>query len=318
MFEELLHLYQIDWRIFMAGAAAWLGGGNPYGALSPEFSAGAFAYPPTALPWLALFVPLGGLGYFVWTALQLALWWWLIRKDNRTQLLLLCWSPMILHLVEGQSTLPVVLVLWAAARAERRGWLWGMALAWAITKPQVAIVPLIWLLWQDRSAPERWRLWGGVVLGTVLLALVPTLWSPQVWTDWLVSLSAYRGRILQMAAWQGPSVVLFALAAYLWHRSARGGWQWWLAAGAFPQTSFYCMVALLPVMRPRLNGWTLGGLTLAGLLQGPMSLEFQDGRVLLFLPWILAGHLLAAWMLAEGSAPEPARPIPLAVSGRKA
>jgi hypothetical protein len=318
MFEDMLQLYQIDWRIFMAGAAAWLRGSNPYGPLSAEFSTGAFAYPPTALPWLALFVPLGGLGFFVWTGLQLALWWWLIRKDNRTQLLLLCWSPMVLHLVEGQSTLPVVLVLWAAARAEQRGWLWGLALAWAMTKPQVAIVPLLWLLWQDRAAPGRWRLWGGIVLGTALLALPPTLLNPSIWSDWLISLTSYRGRILQMAAWQGPSVVVFALAAYLWHRGGWGGWQWWLAAGAFPQTSFYCMVALLPVLHPRLNGWTIGGLALAGVLQGPMSLELQHGRVLLFLPWILAGHLLAAWMLAEGSAREPARPLPLTVSRREA
>src|SRR5581483_2783141 len=104
MFDELLKLYQIDWRIFMAGAGAWLQGRNPYAMLSPEFGAGAFAYPPTALPWLALFVPLGGAGYYVWTILELALWWLLIRKEHRSQLLLLCWAPMILHLVEGQST----------------------------------------------------------------------------------------------------------------------------------------------------------------------------------------------------------------------
>ena len=47
------------------------------------------------------------------------------------------------------------------------------------------------------------------------------------YSDWLASLTSYRGRILQMAAWEGPSVVLFALAAYLWHRSRRGGWHWW-------------------------------------------------------------------------------------------
>jgi hypothetical protein len=73
VFDEIAKLFQIDWRIFMAGAEAWLHGRNPYGALSAEFSAGAFAYPPTALPWLALFVPLGGLGFYVWTALELAL-----------------------------------------------------------------------------------------------------------------------------------------------------------------------------------------------------------------------------------------------------
>lgn len=301
MFDELLKLYQIDWRIFMAGAQTWLAGGNPYGRLSAEFSAGAFAYPPTALPWLVLFAPLGGLSFYIWTALELLLWWLLIRREGRAQLLLLCWAPMILHLAEGQSTLMAILVCWAAARAPRRGWLWGLALAWAMTKPQAALAPLLWLLWQDRRAPERGRLWGGLALGTVLLALPPTIVNPGIWADWLASLPAYRGRILQMGAWQGPSAILFALAAYLWYRRGQGGWQWWLAAGAFPQTSFYSMVALVPALRPRPNYWMLGGLALAGVLQGPMSLELADGRMLLLLPWILCGHLLAAWMLAKSA-----------------
>lgn len=298
MLDQLKDIFQIDWRIFVAGAEAWMQGRSPYGALSPEFSAGAFAYPPTALTWLALFVPLGGLGFYVWTALELMLWWLLIRQGGRAQLLLLCWSPMILHLVEGQSSLAAVLVLWAAARAERRGWLWGLALAWAMTKPQVAVIPLLWLLWQDRASPQRGRLWGGIALGTALLALPPTLRSPGIWADWLVSLGTYRGRILQMAAWQGPSALLLVLAGYLWYRSGRGGWQWWLAAALFPQASFYAIVALLPALWPRQNGWTLGGLALAGILQGPVNT--------LTLPWILAGHMLAAWMVAGG----PARHVP--------
>lgn len=304
-------LFQIDWRIFMAGAEAWLSGQNPYAQLPSatfgSFSAGAFAYPPTALPWLALFVPLGGLGYYVWTLLELGLWWVLIGKTQRSQLLLVLWSPLLLHLFEGQSTFMAILVLWAAARAPRRGWLWGLALAWAMTKPQAALLPLLWLLWHDRQSPQRWHLLGGIALGTLLLALPPTLANPGIWADWLAALPAYRARILQMGAWQGPSVVLFGLAAWLWYRSRRGGWQWWLAAGAFPQTSFYSMVALMPVLRPRPNNWSLAGLALAGVLQGPMQLDLANGTSLVLLPWILCGHLLAAWMLAGG--PQPA-PIP--------
>lgn len=306
MFDQLAFLYQIDWRIFMAGAAAWLHGANPYGRLSAEFGAGAFAYPPTALPWLALFVPLGGLSFYIWTLLELLLWWLLIHKSNRTQLLLLLWAPLVLHLVEGQSSLMVVLVLWAASRARRRGVLWGLALAWALTKPQVAIVPLAWLLWRDRAEPLRWRLWAGLALGTVGLALPATLLNPNIWNEWLASLPAYRDRILQMAAWQGPSVVLFALAAYLWQRSRCGGWQWWLAAAAFPQTSFYAMVALVPALKPRPDYWMLAGLAIAGVLQGPMALALPGGRSLILLPWVLCGHLLAAWMIAGGSGARPA------------
>jgi hypothetical protein len=95
-----------------------------------------------------------------------------------------------------------------------------------------------------------------------------------------------------MAAWQGPSIALLGLAAYLWHRSGHAGWQWWLVAGVFPHTSFYSIVAALPVLHVRQSNWTLGGIALAGLLMGPVNA--------LTLPWILAGHMLAVWMIAGG------------------
>ncbi|MBN1887919.1 MAG: DUF2029 domain-containing protein [Thermoflexales bacterium] len=292
MFEEFAWLYQVDWRIFMAAAQAWLQGISPYGVLSPDFSAGAFAYPPTALTWLALFLPLQAWGFYVWTGLELLLWWWLIRDRGRSQLVLLCWVPLLGNLRGGQMSLGIVLVLWAAFSAPRRGLCWGMALAWTLTKPQVAILPLLCLLWQERSSPLRWRLWTGMVLGTLALALPPTLLRPEIWIEWLASLGSYRGRILQMAAWQGPSVLLLALAAFLWHRSRYGGWHWWLAAAIFPHVGCYAMIVLLPMLRPRQNYWTLAGLGLAGVLQGPATPSL--------LPWLLAGHILAAWMVAGG------------------
>jgi hypothetical protein len=169
----------------------------------------------------------------------------------------------------------------------------------------------VWLLWQDRLSPTRARLWGGIILGTSLLALPATLMHPGIWADWLASLPAYRERILQMAAWQGPSIILFGLAAYLWLRSRQSGWQWWLAAGAFPQTSFYSMVALTPTLRPRPNYWMLAGLGLSNLMLGPMRFELADGRVVILLPWLLAGHLLATWMIAR-SAGAPAAPATVA------
>jgi hypothetical protein len=207
----------------------------------------------------------------------------------------------VLHIVLGQSTLPVILVLWAAYRAERRGWLWGLAIAWALTKPQAAILPTLWLLWQDRASPLRWQLLGGIAIGTLLLALPATLRDPQIWSEWLASLATYRGRVLQMAAWQWPGTVVLVLAGYLWWRSRIGGWQWWLTAAIFPHTSFYDTVVLLPVLRPRQNGWTLAGLALAGILQGPMNATT--------LPLILAGQLLAGWMIARPAVPRPVAAI---------
>lgn len=280
----------------MAGVEAWLAGRSPYGTLSAQHSAGAFAYPPTALTWLALFVPLGALGYYVWTALQLGGWWWIAGRDYQSHLALLVWTPFMLHAYLGQSTLAVVLVMWAATRAKQRGWWWGVAVAWAMTKPQAAMIPLLWLLWQDRHAAGRWRFGAGIIIGIVLLALPPTLANPHIWVDWVVSLRAYRGRILQVGAWQGASVVVLLVAAYLWHRSGRGGWQWWLSAAVFAHTSYYSLVVLLPALRPRQNYWTLGGLALAGLCVGPVTE--------LTLSWLLAIHILAAWMINGGPAPE--------------
>src|SRR5688500_10323538 len=101
MFEKLQEIYQVDWHIFMADIEAWLAQRSPYGDLGPDMSAGAFSYPPTALSWLALFVPLGGLGFYLWTMLEVAGWWLLMRKEHRAQLSLIIWAPMVLHLVEG-------------------------------------------------------------------------------------------------------------------------------------------------------------------------------------------------------------------------
>lgn len=305
----LSELYQVDWRIFMAAAAAWLDGNSPYGALSSEFSAGAFAYPPTALPWLALFLPVRGAGFYIWSLLELLLWWLLTRKDLRSQWVLIFWSPMILHFYEGQSTLAIALVVWAAARAERRGLLWGLALAWALTKPQVALFPLGFVLFRDRRAPLRFRLWAGIALGTALLALPPTLRHPGIWLEWLGSFTSYRSRLLQLAPWQGASAVLVFLVFVLWYRTRRVGLDWLLAAAAFPQTSFYSTVVLLPALRPNRSYWSLAGLSLAALLQGPMSYGT--------LTWLLAGHLLAAWMItggprAAGSAAASDEPPPAA------
>jgi hypothetical protein len=75
------------------------------------------------------------------------------------------------------------------------------------------------------------------------------------------------------------------------------------------------MVALIPTLRPRQSNWTLLGLGLAGVLQGPMSIDLRDGTTLILLPWILCGHLLAAWMIAGGparreiAAPHVQRPV---------
>jgi hypothetical protein len=296
--EPIIYLHAIDWRVFMTAVTQWWHGGNPYGVLTPEFGPpGAFAYPPTALTWFLLFLPLGKIGYYFWTIFQITLWWLLIRRHIRSQMALLCWSPLVFNLLTGQTTLAVVLVLWAATLAQRRGFWWGSAVAWALTKPQVALLPVLWLLWQDRNCPNRNLFWSGILTGTIALALPPTLKNPGIWIEWFQSLADYRTRTLQMAPWQGFGILILIVAFSLWYYRNRGsqakaGWQWWFSAALFPQTALYSSVVLLPLLRPQRNYWTIAGLGMASILIGPVT----D----ITLPIILSGHILAAWFICGG------------------
>jgi hypothetical protein len=296
--EQIIHMHAIDWRVFMTATMQWWHGGNPYGFLAPEFgSSGAFAYPPTALTWFLLFLPLGKTGYYFWTILQLTLWWLLTKRHFRSHIVLLCWSPLVYHLLIGQTTLAVVLVVWAATAAQRRGFWWGTAIAWALTKPQAALLPVLWLLWQDRKSPDRSGFRSGIAAGTAALALPPTLLNPGIWIDWFQSLSDYRARTMQMAPWQGFGFLVLLIAVLLWYyrnrgRQAKAGWQWWLSAALFPQTALYSSVVLMPLLRPQRNYWTLAGLGMASLLIGPATETT--------LPLILSGQILAAWFICGG------------------
>ena len=306
-------LFQVDWWIFLTATQKWLQGGNPYGALSRDGLPGAFAYPPTALTWLMLFVPLGVWGYWLFFMGQLAAWFALMRHTGRTShVVLLVWAPLVIGLLFGQTTLAAVLILWFVFLSPKRGWGCGFLLALVLTKPQTAFLPLVWLLWHTRHDERRFALWGGIVTGTVLLALPPTLRDPGIWQDWIKSLTDYRVRTMQSFPWQGWGAPILLLSAWLWHRQARQApvssqsektnpldniWPWWLTMALFPQGSLYPAVMLLPIMRPAINYWSILGLLLSGMLIGPAT----D----LVLPIILSGHILAAWMINGGPRAAP-------------
>lgn len=291
-------LYAFDWRIFMAAVMQWWQGGNPYGTLVQiSLPGGAFAYPPTALTWMCFFLPFGSTSFFVWTIVQMIGWWLLIRRQSRSKLVLLIWSPLLFNLLLGQTTMAIVLILWAATIARCRGFWWGTAVALAMTKPQTALLPTLWLLWHDRRLPQRHLFWLGILTGTVILALPPTLKNPDIWISWLSSLSTRNNLLLLMAPWQGFGLAIFLVATILWFQKNQGnqiaaGWQWWFSAALFPQSSLYSSVVLLPILNPQKNYWTLGGLALAGLLIGPAT-EIT-------LPIILSGHILAVWLICGG------------------
>jgi hypothetical protein len=78
------------------------------------------------------------------------------------------------------------------------------------------------------------------------------------------------------------------------------------------------MVALMPALDPPLHApqsrWSLAGLGLSAFLVGPVAFRLQDGSLVVLLPWILCGHLLAAWLIAGGPAQRAAVPprVPVA------
>jgi hypothetical protein len=293
-------LFQCDWNIFMAATRHWLAGGNPYGALSSSDLPGAFAYPPTSLTWLSAFVPTGQCGYWLWSAGQVAAWAWMMRRTGRaTQAVLLAWSPLFIGLLMGQTTLIATLLLWFVYTARQRGWLCGFLLALVLTKPQTALLPVLWLLWNTRRDEKHISLWSGIVIGTILLALPPTLRDPGIWSDWIASLSAYGKRNQQSFPWEGFGLLILLPAAWLWLRKTRvpekpleNIWPWWLTMALFPQASPYPAVVLLPIMRPSTNYWGICGLALSAMLIGPASSFFT--------PIILSGQILAAWMINGG------------------
>lgn len=303
-------LYAFDWQIFMEAVKQWSHGGNPYKALVHiSLPGGAFAYPPTALTWMCFFLPFGSGSFYVWTIVQMGVWWLLVRRQPRSKLILLIWAPLLFNLLLGQTTMAIVLALWAATMAERRGFWWGTAIAWALTKPQTALLPTLWLLWQDRHLPHRHLFLAGILVGTVTLALPPTLINPGIWMSWLSSLSTRNNLLLLKAPWQGFGSLILLAATILWFRKNRGnqttaGWQWWFSAALFPQSSLYSSVVLLPLLNPQKNYWTLGGLALSSLLIGPAT-EIT-------LPIILSGHILAAWFICGGPRIEENKSLPRA------
>jgi hypothetical protein len=91
----------------------------------------------------------------------------------------------------GQTTLFATACLvagWSYRSIPRRRALAGFLFALAAIKPQVAILPLVWLLLE-----RDWRLWFAIAASTLLLVSVPLVQlGPVVLTrDWLDSLTLY-------------------------------------------------------------------------------------------------------------------------------
>jgi len=221
-----------DWRMFMAAIRHWLAGGDPYGPFTGftgvAHHAGAFGYPPPALP---LATPLALLPWQLTGALfvlasALAFELWVRRASGRSGLpWMLLWLPVVQGLVLGQTTLLVLVGLLAAERydAEGKGGRAGLLLALAVLKPQVAILAAGWLLLRALLA-RRWATplsFLGVSAAIWAAALLVA--GPQIVPQWIQGLVVYDDllpdRLLLFPPF-GPLIGL--LAALLWWRHGRG------------------------------------------------------------------------------------------------
>jgi hypothetical protein len=147
-------------------------------------------------------------------------------------------SPFTQHvLYMGQTSLLAITALlagfWAVTQA-RREVLGGVLLAFSAIKPQVVVLPLLWLAFE-----KRWRVWGVIAVVTVFLCAYPISLSGPIGLarEWLTAINRYEHGPVQVAGFQhvfslqsllassglpAPSLVPLALAGFyiLWWRRA--------------------------------------------------------------------------------------------------
>jgi glycosyl transferase family 87 len=227
MQEQFFH----DWQSMMAGIRYWLAGGNPYGQF-PNFRgqlmhAGEFAYPPPAL---LLGAPLAFLPW-LWSGLLMLLIsvvgfeYWTRRTSRRIGLMwLILWLPFCQGLWLGQITLlaMVGLVLAEQAYAERSDSWAGVLLALALIKPQVAALPVAWLLIVAFRAGRSQLLIAFAVISAALWGGITLISGPMIYQAWLIGLMHYGpGLPLRSLAYPPLGFILILLAGLLWWRVGR-------------------------------------------------------------------------------------------------
>ena len=190
-----------DFNHFYSGARTWLDGGDPYRGfyVYPE----VYQYPHEQfhpLPWVLFsFVPLARLPFqvalHVWGLVNLLfmvlslLAVYRLGRSARSPLrvTLVAWGVFWLSVrcvYMGQTSLLITCaVLWAMVALRQARWLLsGMLFSLILFKPWIAVLTLAGLLlvvWRER----HWRFTVGLLIGTTVLLLVPTL----LWPGWLSS-----------------------------------------------------------------------------------------------------------------------------------
>ncbi|EFO79193.1 hypothetical protein OSCT_2939 [Oscillochloris trichoides DG-6] len=261
-----------DWRTLLVIIQIWFAGGNPYGSFPDPIHVGHtippgwHAYPPPALFVIA---PFALLPWPISTILMLSLSFipfehWSRRYYQRTTLpWMLLWFPLFHGIILGQTTLLVlVALLWAERDLhERRDLRAGVLLALLLLKPQVGLLPLIWLLgtalWQRRWSVHATFLLTSLILwgGTALL------FGPQIYAQWWVAFDAYSSKLATrplIALPFGP--ILGVLALLFWYRYGRSdifGLALLINTLIYPLSVIYMSTPLAAIIirwNPRWNG----------------------------------------------------------------
>ncbi|HET89916.1 MAG TPA: DUF2029 domain-containing protein [Chloroflexi bacterium] len=298
-----------------AGARAlWVEGRNPYSdevtrqiqlgflghLVEPGRDQIRFAYPLTIallmaplalLPYeLALAVWTTGLFYLclvsAWLAMRLVRW----QPPLWLGLVTVVWSalfyPNLRSILVGQPGLLVLLTLLLALLALREGWDVGagFCLALSTVKPQMALLPLLWLLWWGGWQRRRRFLFafGGTLAGLLVVSCValPT---------WPVD---FVRQVLDYPSYMHPASVVDWVARAAWPGLGRAGellptlgligwlgWLWWQARRAATDSPIWL--------------WTTGvTLTVANLMLPITAATFYTT---LLMPLIYLFYRMEGW-----------------------
>lgn len=100
---------------------------------------------------------------------------------------------LLLQQVALLVELLIIAALWTVVRRSYLGA--GLLLALATSKPQLALVPVIWLMvWSLGNWRERWKLPSSFIVSSSLLVAYAAFFAGPTWVlQWLKGLVAYRG-----------------------------------------------------------------------------------------------------------------------------
>ncbi len=200
-----------DFHVFWETGQAVLSGGNPYAVAGAQ-------YPPVTSLVFALFALLPFLPSFaVWTGNNIVFCLATFRQMNlrRPAWAWLLFTPIVFNLMAGENDLPF---MWLAVLLPLGEWKAVAAAVFITMKPQLALVVLPWFLLRWLKSDRRLVLWW--LAGTLVFQLLPLLYSPSIFQDWLAAIqggtasrSVFSSGIFSLVTYGVPAWLAGILAA---------------------------------------------------------------------------------------------------------